>query len=168
MTHVLTNLRRLANLARRGLRLLRRDPRLTLCLLRLSFWTLVVSALVKILPLPRALRTISPRVKRSPKSVSLEGMNPSPTQLAAILDRLLGADFWVFTPTCWKRALVLHRYLALDGLETRIVFGVRRSSERMLDGHCWLEVEGQPFLENAAPDYLITYSFPELRQVGWQ
>jgi hypothetical protein len=77
-----------------------------------------------------------------------------------VLDSVLATDFWVFTPTCWKRAPVLHRFLALRGIETRIVFGVRREGEDTLSGHAWLEREGRPLLEADAPDYRVTYSFP--------
>jgi hypothetical protein len=73
---------------------------------------------------------------------------------------VLAADFWDFTPTCWKRAPVLHRYLARRGIETRIVFGVRRDGEDALSGHAWLERGGEPLLETDAPNYRVTYSFP--------
>jgi len=81
-------------------------------------------------------------------------------RLARLLDSVLAADFWVFTPTCWKRAPVLHRYLALCGIETRIRFGVRREGEDTLSGHAWLEACGEPILEKTPPDYKVTYSFP--------
>jgi hypothetical protein len=55
---------------------------------------------------------------------------------------------------------VLYRYLALHGIETRVVFGVRKEDEGLLAGHAWLEADGQPLLEAKSPDYSITYSFP--------
>jgi len=81
-------------------------------------------------------------------------------RLARILDSVLATDFWFLTPTCWKRAPVLHRFLALEGIETRIVFGVRREGEDALSGHAWLEACGEPLLETSAPDYKVTFSFP--------
>jgi hypothetical protein len=84
-------------------------------------------------------------------------------RLARLLDSVLAADFWVFTPTCWKRAPVLHRYLALSGIETRVLFGVRREGGGggdALSGHAWLEAGGRPLLEPTPPDYKVTYSFP--------
>src|SRR5918912_952739 len=82
-------------------------------------------------------------------------------RLARLLDSVLAADLWVFTPTCWKRAPVLHRYLALSGIPTRVLFGVRREGADALSGHAWLEAGGEPILEKTPPDYKVTYSFPE-------
>jgi hypothetical protein len=111
---------------------------------------------VKFMPLPRALGVVAP------SRLGTATNNPDEAQaaLARLLDSVLASNFWVFTPTCWKRAPVLHRYLALRGIETRIVFGVRRAGDNALSGHAWLEREGRPLLEAEAPDYRVTYSFP--------
>lgn len=147
---------RIPALASRGARFIVREPGSALLALRMSAWVAALSLLVKFLPLPRALGLVAPsRLGPAPR-------NPEETQaaLARLLDSVLAADFWVFTPTCWKRAPVLHRYLALRGIETRIVFGVRRDGEDALSGHAWLERGGEPLLEADAPDYRVTYSFP--------
>jgi hypothetical protein len=89
---------------------------------------------------------------------SSEAMNRE--DLARAIDLLLSADFFIFKPVCWKRAAVLHRYLSRDGTPTRIIFGVRNDSDGKVDGHAWLEQNGQPILETAPPDYVVTYSFP--------
>ncbi len=158
MRRRLANLRKLANLARGGLRFSLRAPRSAPRLLRLCFWTLAVSLLVRALPLSRALQIISPR---PPKIATIKDQTLPPAQLAALLDRLLRIDFWVFTPTCWKRAAVLRRLLALEGIQTRIVFGVRKAGDDALSGHAWLEADGQPFLEPQPPDYTVVYVFPD-------
>jgi hypothetical protein len=147
---------RLPALASRGARFVVREPGAALLALRMSAWVAALSLLVKVLPLPRAIRLVAPaRLGRAPlDSVEVQ------TSLARLLDSVLAADFWMLTPTCWKRAAVLHRYLALRGIETRIVFGVRREGEDALSGHAWLEREGRPVLETTAPDYKVTYSFP--------
>jgi hypothetical protein len=135
-----------------------RRPREGLLLARMGFWVAALSLMVKVLPLPRAMAALRPRRTRS--------ANPDPeatqARLAALLDMLLGADFWVFTPTCWKRAPVLYRYLALEGVETRVVFGMRKrdGDGSALDGHAWLEAGGRPVLEREAPAYSVTYVFP--------
>lgn len=66
----------------------------------------------------------------------------------------------MFTPKCWKRATVLHRFLALNGIATTIVFGVRKDADGELKGHAWLQTDGRPFLESEPPRYNITYTFP--------
>jgi hypothetical protein len=54
----------------------------------------------------------------------------------------------------------LHRYLTLSGINSRIVFGVRRGPQGEVDGHAWLESDGTPILEATAPNYKVTYAFP--------
>src|SRR5207237_5738678 len=112
--------------------------------------------LVKLMPLPRALKLVAPRAR------GLRMQSPAEIQerLARLLDSVLAADFLFLTPTCWKRAPVLHRYLALQGIETRGVFGVRRRGDDVLSGHAWLEAGGEPLLETTTPDYTVTFSFP--------
>jgi hypothetical protein len=131
----------------------RRDPAEVLLLARMAGWVLLLSALFKLLPLPRVLRLVAatprPRSRRY-----------APERLAQLLDLLLGLNLFAFTPTCWKRAPVLRRYLALFGVETRIVFGVRKAGGDLLAGHAWLERDGQPVFEAVPPTYLVTYAYP--------
>jgi len=82
-------------------------------------------------------------------------------RVAHLLDLLLNTNFLFLKPICWKRAPVLHRYLALNGIETRVVFGVRREGEMLLSGHAWLESGGVPVLETHVPEYIVTYIFPQ-------
>jgi hypothetical protein len=143
-------------LASRVARFVVREPGSALLALRMSAWVAALSLFVKFMPLPRALNLVAPaRLGPAPRDTE-----EAQATLARVLDSVLAADFWVFTPTCWKRAPVLHRYLALQGIETRIVFGVRREGDDALSGHAWLEREGRPLLEADAPDYRVTYSFP--------
>lgn len=84
-------------------------------------------------------------------------------KLARAADLLLSANWGVFKPVCWKRAVILHRFLALNEIETRIVFGLRgkqKKPDELLEGHAWLEADGKPLLEQAFPHYVVTYSFP--------
>ena len=90
------------------------------------------------------------------QKVAEETMN----RLARTMDLLLRTDMFVFKPICWKRAAVLHRYLTLSGINSRIVFGVRRGAQGEVDGHAWLESNGAPILETTAPNYKVTYAFP--------
>ena len=157
MAELALKLFRPARLALRAARFAWREPGSALLLLRMAAWVLAVSLLLRLLPLPRVLSLAAPRVQegrvpRDPAAVQ--------SRLARLLDALLATDFLFFTPTCWKRAPVLRRFLALEGIETRVVFGVRRTGSDELSGHAWLESGGQPLLEPTTPDYKITYSFP--------
>jgi hypothetical protein len=140
----------------RAARFAARRPGSALVLLRMAFWVATLSALVRFLPIPRALSLLTPRRRPAPAS----GGDEVQKRLAGLLDLLLAADFWVFTPICWKRAPVLHRFLALEGIETRVVFGVRKGCGDELDGHAWLEAGGRPVFETSPPDYKVTFSHP--------
>jgi hypothetical protein len=119
-------------------------------------WVLVLSLLVKLQPLPRALRIVAARTKGTGRISETE----TKRRLAQAIDLLLGTDLLIFRPICWKRAAILHRYLALNGIATRIVFGVRKTADGTVDGHAWLEASGTPLLESSIPDYVVTYTFP--------
>jgi hypothetical protein len=146
-----------AALPSRAARLVLCEPGSALLAARMGAWVAALSLLVKLLPLPRAMALVTPRRARRnlPPDAALVQ-----ARLARLLDSVLAADFWVFTPTCWKRAPVLHRYLALNGIDTRVLFGVRREGSDALSGHAWLEAGGVPILEKTPPDYKVTYSFP--------
>ncbi|MGQ0762027.1 MAG: lasso peptide biosynthesis B2 protein [Acidobacteriota bacterium] len=142
----------------RVLQLTTRDPARACLLARMAAWVVVLSALARLLPLSRALQIVSTKVRR--KSTGVD-----PVQLSAAIDALLEANFLFFKPSCWKRATVLHRYLALAGVATTIRFGVRKDGDRELKGHAWLELDGKPILESSPPAYTVTYSFPSTEQV---
>ena len=145
-----------ARYARGTWRLLWREPQDFFLLSRMAFCVSAVALLIRILPLPRLFQLLTPRSSRASKGDQKAALS----RLGRLIDLLLGTDLLCFTPTCWKRAAVLYRYLALEGIETRVVFGVRLEDEDLLAGHAWLELEGLPVLEKSAPKYLVTYSFP--------
>lgn len=119
-------------------------------LMRMAWWVVVLSVTARCYSLPRALEIVAGKQNNERRS------SASREELAGAIDLLLSADVFVFKPVCWKRAAVLHRYLS----QTRIIFGVRNESDGKVDGHAWLEADGQPILETNPPDYVVTYSFP--------
>lgn len=125
--------------------------------LRMASWVAWLSLVIKFNTLPHVLSFIA----ISPRENKPDDLLLTQQRLAHLVDALLGLNVLCFTPTCWKRAPVLHRYLALNGIETRIVFGVRKDEEEsLLAGHAWLEADGHPLLESSPPQYTPTYSFP--------
>lgn len=136
------------------------DPGESLLILRMAGWVLFLSIAVKIQPLPRALSLVAARKQGASSGNDEQTGN----NLARAIDLLLATDLMVFKPICWKRAAILHRYLALNGITSRIVFGVRKGSDGKVDGHAWLEADGKPLLESNPPDYNVTYVFPSLDQ----
>ncbi|HJP94419.1 MAG TPA: lasso peptide biosynthesis B2 protein [Pyrinomonadaceae bacterium] len=121
-------------------------------LCRMALWVVVLSVTARCYSLPRALQIVARTKNR--KGVT------SQNDLARAIDLLLSADVFIFRPICWKRAAVLHRYLSLNGIATRIIFGVRNETDGKVSGHAWLEANGLPILERTPPEYVVTYSFP--------
>jgi hypothetical protein len=139
----------------RAIRLTARRPARVLLFARMATWVVILSGLVKVLTLPHALSFVATDV-RSNRDIDQMDVHG----LSTAIDALLGADLLMFTPKCWKRATVLHRFLALNGIATTIVFGVRKEADGELKGHAWLQTDGRPFLESEPPLYNITYTFP--------
>ena len=131
-------------------------PGEALLLLRMAAWVSVLSLAVEVWPLPRALRLVSTKTRRPTRVPERE----TQSRLAYAIDRLLKTEVWILKPICWKRAAVLHRYLALSGITTRVLFGVRREADGAISGHAWLESSNGPVEETAVLDYAVTYVFP--------
>ncbi|MCA1816074.1 MAG: lasso peptide biosynthesis B2 protein, partial [Acidobacteria bacterium] len=142
--------------AAKGARFARRHPREAWLVARMATGVAAVSAAARVLPLPRALSLVAPGARASVRTA--DGL--SDERVAQLLDALLGLNLLFFTPTCWKRAAVLHRQLALRGRETRVVFGVRREGDDVLAGHAWVEAGGEALFEKLPPEYAVTYCFP--------
>ena len=142
-------------LAARAIRLTLRRPARVWLLLRMATWVVILSALVRVLSLPRSLSLVATPVRTNPRRRDI-----APRDLSSAIDALLELDLFMFRPKCWKRATILHRFLALQGTATTIVFGVRKEVDGELKGHAWLQSEGRPFLESEPPLYNVTYTFP--------
>lgn len=125
-------------------------------LMRMAWWVAVLCVTARVYSLPRALQIVAGNksVRKHAQAATNE------KELARAIDLLLSVDFLIFTPICWKRAAVLHRYLSHSGMPTRIIFGVRNETGGKVAGHAWLEHDGQPILEKTPPEYVVTYSFP--------
>jgi hypothetical protein len=120
----------------------------------MAWWVVVITVTARWYSLPRALAIVAGNQNgRQSGQLNQE-------DLARAIDLLLSADFLMFKPTCWKRAAVLHRYLLRNGINTRIIFGVRNETGGNVSGHAWLEAGGQPILESTPPEYVVTYRFP--------
>jgi hypothetical protein len=149
-------MRNLLRLLIRGPRKLFFDPAEAMMICRMAWWVVVLSVSARIYSLPRALQLVAGNP--APKTNLPSQLHQQ--KLAQAIDLLLSTNLLVFKPICWKRAAVLHRYLAKTGTSTKIMFGVRNEPGGKIDGHAWLEFEGKPILESKPPEYIVTYSFP--------
>ncbi|HKO96122.1 MAG TPA: lasso peptide biosynthesis B2 protein [Pyrinomonadaceae bacterium] len=153
LNKVLSKIRTGCRLAKLGAVFVVKSPREAWLLIRMATWVVVITALMRIQPLPRVLALATPRRVFRQSVISNQRM-------AELLDLLLDMDIFVFTPTCWKRAAVLYRYVSMNGTSAQIVFGVRKEGDGILNGHAWLESARKPILEKDPPLYRPTYSFP--------
>jgi hypothetical protein len=123
---------------------------------RMAFWVVLIAALARLTSLPRAQRIASFRVR----SRSARRASATPAELGAAIDSVLGMDLFVFRRSCWKRAMVLQRFLSLNGIESRIHFGLQKTVDGTVHGHAWLEREGRPLLERDTGTYVVTFTLP--------
>jgi len=131
-------------------------PGETWLLLRMAWWVAVLCVTARLYSLPRALQIVAGNNNTNQPAQAATNEK----ELARAIDLILSVDFLIFTPICWKRAAVLHRYLSHSGIRTRIIFGVRNETDGKVAGHAWLEHDGKPILVKVPPEYVITYSFP--------
>jgi hypothetical protein len=152
-TNKLKKVARLVGMAGRKIVL---HPGEALLFCRMATWVMTLSLLAKTTSLTRALQTVSTHVRKHP----VANISETGTKLANTIDLLLATDVLWFRPSCWKRATILHRYLALNGIDSRIIFGMRKEPDGQLAGHAWVESDGEPTLEKQSPAYTVTFRFP--------
>ena len=142
----------------RGSRKVILHPGEAFLMLRMAWWVGVLSLVVELRPLPRALRIVAGAEPVTTGDAKFDAKVAN--QLARSSDQVLAIDMFVFKPICWKRATVLRRYLSLRGITSQILFGVRNDRSGKVSGHAWLESGGMPILESQPIDYVVTYTFP--------
>jgi hypothetical protein len=143
------------------------SPREAALQARMAIWVVAISLLAQSMSLARVQKIAAFRVRpNTGERRSLEGRSDTMTRLGRAIDRVLGIDLFVFRRSCWKRAMVLHRFLALHGIESHIKFGVQKGSGGNVSGHAWLEHEGRPLLENDAASYAVTFTLPRQLNVA--
>jgi len=119
------------------------------------------------LPIPRlaAVITRTPRT-RSPTATEVE-------RLARLVDLAPRVADPLVRPGCLTRGLTLFWFLRRAGLDVELRFGVDPGGDSGTlepdaspapDGHCWLTLNGEPFLEkrDPRPHFAETYRLPLL------
>ena len=134
----------------RAIRVIGRDSARAFLLVRMAGWVVLLSGLVKGFSLSRAVSLVSTKPYGPLRQI------PTDNELASAIDALLEINLWVFKTNCWRRAVVLHRFLALRGVASDIVFGVKKDENGAIAAHAWLEKGGRPFLETES-GYSVTY-----------
>ena len=137
-------------------RSIRREPDVAFLALRMTCWVIVISSMARLCSIPRLFKLATPVTRGLFHSEE----RLAPTRLAAVVDAILRTNVAVLTPTCWKRAAILYRYLRLAGHAPHIVFGLTKAGDPPLAGHAWIEMDGRPMFEVTPPDFVEIYRFP--------
>lgn len=97
------------------------------------------------LPLPRlaALLTRPPR-RTPPSTAEVERLE----RLIALAPRIAGP---LVRSGCLTRGVTLFWFLRRAGLDVELRFGLDPGGDDAVDGHCWLSLDGEPFLERRDP-----------------
>jgi Transglutaminase-like superfamily len=122
-----------------------------LLLVRVSAFAAAVPALMR-LPLPR----IAMLLTRPP------GRQTLPMTEVQRLDRVITLAPRIARPLvrpgCLTRGVTLYWFLRRRGLDVELRFGLDPGEGPNADGHCWLMLDGEPFLEKVDP----RSRFPEI------
>jgi hypothetical protein len=109
--------------------------------LRITAFAASVPVLAR-LSLPRLAQVLRPR--RTPGDVDSALVD----RIVALTDDAMHKRF--VRRTCLVRGLTLYYFLSRAGLNVNLCFGMGAMRGEMA-GHCWLDVDGQPFLEKEDP-----------------
>jgi hypothetical protein len=113
---------------------------------RIGAWALVAHR-----PLPEVLSALTPRaVRRAPRDLAED---------AARASERLARRLRVVPDTCLYRALARYAVLRHAGHPARFVMGLDPAAAQ-IEGHAWVELDGEPVGETLAPGLKVTFSFP--------
>jgi hypothetical protein len=149
----------------RALRQLRGPREWSLCARALLFALAV--PLVARLKLSTWSRWLERRIEAAPLRDA--GRQPYETVLQCV-DSALALGTPCVRSTCLVRGLTRYFFLRRAGLDLSLCFGATLKNGQLVPapGHCWLEKDGQPFLEpgDPRPNFLPIYRLPEMTAPG--
>ena len=129
-----------------------------------SFCVALAAPLLMHIPLPRLdtlLELIAARGRR--------GVARDPDRVAATVLEMLQAGRPLVRRGCLTRGLTLYYCLRRAGVDVALEFGMGKvAGGDGFDGHCWLMLDGKPYLEPRDPraDYTTMYRFGHVSAVG--
>lgn len=131
-----------------------------LTLMRVCVVAAIVPVLVR-LPLPRLAAVVTrPPRRRTPSAAEIER-----------LERVIGLAPRIARPLvrsgCLTRGLTLFWLLRRAGLDVELRFGVDPGTDQPADGHCWLALEGRPYLEPRDPRDRFAELYRLPLRAGW-
>jgi len=103
------------------------------------------------LPLPALARWLKPKRRALVVDSGREGAQ----RIAQCVDDLLQRSPYLVRRGCLTRGITLYFFLCRAGLDVDLHFGVGEV-KGAIEGHCWLEMDGEPFLEATDPRPLFS------------
>jgi len=103
------------------------------------------SPLLTRLPPERLARTLEPRRVASPRRDGVP----------ATVERALSLTGRFISHTCYTRGITRYFLLRRSGYSVSLVFGIDPESEPP-DGHCWIVMNNEPYLESIDPNVRFT------------
>jgi hypothetical protein len=88
---------------------------------------------------------------------------PEPARVREIMgcvDAAIQAGRPLIRSTCLTRGVTAYTFLRRAGLDVTLCFGIGKAGEA-ISAHCWLAVDGEPFMESRDPRplYVTMYEF---------
>ena len=107
--------------------------------MRMVMWSAVLPVLKHLVPMHVLTRWMWPRRRSSPR----------PERVLAITflaRRIYRARYFVRGDNCLERSLLTYRYLAMEGMDPKLVLGASKSDEQ-IRGHAWVMLNGEPLMD---------------------
>jgi hypothetical protein len=121
-----------------------RDAREALLLVRVGAFAAAVPLLMR-LPLPRVAAIVTRPTRRpAPSAAEVERL-----ERLIVLAPRVARPF--VRPGCLTRGVTLFWFLRRRGLDVELRFGLDPGRNGATEGHCWLSLDDEPFLEKADP-----------------
>ena len=111
---------------------------------RLTAFAAAVPVIMR-LPLPRLAALLT----RPPRRVPLPDLEVE--RLARLIELAPQVARPLVRPGCLTRGVTLFWFLRRAGLDVELRFGLDPAEDDTTDGHCWLSLDGEPFLEKRDP-----------------
>jgi len=122
-----------------------------------SFCVALAAPALMHIPLPRLDALLELTATRWPHPVRRD-----PDAIAATVLEMLRAGWPIVRRGCLTRGLTLYYVLRRAGIDVALEFGMGKvANGDGFDGHCWLVLDGKPYLEPHDPrrEYATMYTF---------
>lgn len=125
-------------------------------ILEALWWSAIISIAVRILPLNKIFKVITPKNIINNKKYNRETILNSVTSVLVLQSKL-------FPAKCWKKSMLLFRLLKKYGYDVKLHFGVAVNTQEkrksILYGHSWVSIENIPLFDS---DRVITESMTRI------